>query len=119
MLSIEYDEPKKKNFELNLIKLNHDESDSLSTFLLETFSFDENNTLTGTNGEYICDQAIKIPSIDFKDFQFKHTLRYSFNKVPLHGEGIYFLSVGITCEDSFLPIKSAPIKVKFIKEYNK
>ena len=119
LLSIEYNKPKNKNFELNLLKLNHDNSDSLNTFLLETFSFDENNALTGTNGEYICDQAIRIPSIDFKDFTFRHTLRYSFNKVPLCGEGFYFLSVGITCDDSFLPIKSVPIKVELTKEYNK
>lgn len=115
LLSIEYDEPKKKNFELNLIKLKHNDPDSLSTFLLETFSFDENNTLTGTNGDYICDQAMRMPSIDFKNFQFKHILRYSFNKVPLCGEGLYFLSVGVTCENSFLPIKSIPIEVKFTK----
>lgn len=118
LLSIEYNETIKNNLELNLIKLDPKDSDTLKCFLLESFSFDENNSLSGVVRKYFCDSSVKIPSIDIKNFEFNHTLRYSFNKIPLCGEGIYFVSVCINDQDGVMPIKSVPIEIEFNKNIN-
>ena len=118
LLSIEYNEIIKNNLELNLIKVDPKDTDSFKCFLLESFSFDENNSLAGVNRKYLCDSSIQIPSIDIRDFEFNHTLRYSLDKIPLCGEGIYFVSVCINDKDGVMPIKSVPIKIEFNKNIN-
>ncbi|WP_455265961.1 hypothetical protein [Phascolarctobacterium sp.] len=113
LLNIEYNEPMNKLLELNLIKFNSNNIDTFDSLLLESLSFNENNILTGREGEIQGNKSFEIPAIDFIDYDFKHTMRYSFYNVPLLGAGIYFISVGIADNDTLLPIKSVPINVSY------
>lgn len=118
LLTIEYNEPIKQSLELNLIKLDSDKPDIFDSLLLESLAFNEKHSISSSKGKLRCNNLLNMPSIDFKDYNFKHSMRYSFNNVPLLGDGIYFVSLGVVDDNSFLPLKSIPINVVFFDDNN-
>ena len=114
LITIEYNGVLEQELSLKLVKLATDDGNALQTFSLEAISFSNNHEFYGQKGKVECVKEFESCSIDVRDFDHRHCLRYSFSGIPLCGDGVYFLSVGVEDDNYFLPIKSAPIVVKII-----
>lgn len=106
----------KHKLSLQLVRLAADNENSLQTFYLEKISFDNNHAFYCNDKKVEYENRFESCSIDVKPFDHRHCLRYSFNGIPLCGSGMYYLSLGLDIDNSFLPIKSAPIMVKIVGE---
>lgn len=116
LVIIEYNGVLKHKLSLQLVRLAADDDNALQTFSLEKIFFDKNHAFYCNNKKVDCGNSFKSCSIDVKPFDHRHCLRYSFNGIPLCGSGMYYLSLGLDIDNSFLPIKSAPIMVEIVGE---
>lgn len=114
LITIEYNKELTYELTLNLLKLVPNTEGQVKAFKLGNFKTNNQNQLISGDKVLKSDSGISAKLIDIKKYQHTKTIRYTFDNVPLNGNGVYYLSVGLDDGDNFFSLKSVPIEVTSI-----